>query len=73
MQTPASKETYKKRAQATERPFARIKHVYGARSFLTRGLAKVRNEWRWLSLAFNLDRLMRMTPAIVTPVGSGSP
>jgi transposase len=73
MQDPASKVTYKQRAHATERPFARIKHVFGARSFLTRGLAKVRNEWRWLSVAFNLDRLLRMTPAFATPVGSGSP
>lgn len=73
MQAPASKETYKKRAQATERPFARIKHVYGARSFLTRGLKKVRNEWRWLSIAFNLDRLMRLIPTNGTIARSGFP
>lgn len=60
MQQPESKETYKRRAPATERPFAMIKQVFGARSFLTRGLAKVRDEWRWLSCACNLSRLLHL-------------
>lgn len=60
MQTPESKATYKKRAPATERPFATIKHGFEARAFLTRGLKKVRNEWRWLAIAYNLNRLQRL-------------
>jgi transposase len=60
MQSSTSKETYKKRAPATERPFATIKHGFAARSFLTRGIGKVRNEWRWLTIACNLKRLMHL-------------
>lgn len=60
MQQPESKETYKNRAAATERPFAIIKQVFGARTFLTRGLEKVRDEWRWLSCACNMFRLMHL-------------
>jgi hypothetical protein len=37
-----------------------IKHHYGARRFLLRGLDRVRQEWQWLATAFNLDRLMSL-------------
>lgn len=63
MQDASSKVTYQKRASATERPFAMIKHVFGVRSFLTRGLERVRNEWRWAATAYNLDRLIRLLAA----------
>jgi hypothetical protein len=45
---------------AGERPFATIKSQFGARGFLTRGLAKVRCEWHWLTSAFNLHRPMSL-------------
>lgn len=63
MQEPESRETYKRRAPATERAFATIKNVFGARRFLTRGLSKVRDEWRWLSCANNIFRLMHLAQA----------
>lgn len=60
MQRPESKETYKRRAPATEGAFATIKHVLGVRAFLTRGLEKVRDEWRWLACACNVSRLLNL-------------
>lgn len=59
MQTAEAKATYSKRASATERPFAVIKQVFGLRQFLTRGLPRVRQEWDWATLAFNLTILER--------------
>lgn len=72
MNQQASKDKYAQRRHPGERPFATIKQQFGARSFLTRGLDKVRNEWLWLSSAFNLHRLMSLIqsnqppPTIVT-------
>lgn len=60
MEQPAAREIYATRRHAGERPFAMIKGHFGARRFLTRGLKKVRNEWLWLSSAFNLHRLMSL-------------
>lgn len=58
MSTPEAKEKYSRRRHPSERPFAVIKQVFGARSFLLRGLAQVRQEWTWLASAFNLTRLI---------------
>ena len=60
MATPEAQAKYKKRREVAEMPFAVIKHRFGARRFLLRGLAKVRTEWRWLATAFNLDKLMSL-------------
>ncbi|MBX3115709.1 MAG: IS1182 family transposase [Fimbriimonadaceae bacterium] len=60
MQQPESKEIYKRRAPATERPFATIKFGFAVRSFLTRGLGRVRDEWNWIACACNLSRLMQL-------------
>ena len=60
MATPAAQEQYARRSHPVERPFATIKQHFGARRFLLRGLAKVRIEWRWLTTAFNLHRLMSL-------------
>lgn len=60
MATPEAKAKYARRSHVCERPFAVIKHQYGARRFLLRGLAKVGTEWDWLTTAFNLDRLMSL-------------
>jgi len=68
MQTPGARKKYARRAAATERPFAVIKQVFGARSFLTRGIDRVRNEWRWLTIACNLHRLLNLNP-----IWSGAP
>lgn len=58
MNQPESVEKYSHRRHAGERPFAVIKQVFGARQFLTRGLSSVRQEWCWLSLAFDLYQLI---------------
>jgi len=58
MKQPESSEKYSRRRHAGERPFAVIKQVFGARQFLTRGLESVGQEWRWLSMAFNLYQLV---------------
>jgi transposase len=58
MATPHARETYARRRHPGERPFAMIKHHFGARRFLLRGLERVRCEWQWLATAFNLHRLI---------------
>lgn len=67
METPEAKKIYARRRYVMERPFAEIKQRYGARQFLLRGLEKVRTEWRWLTTAFNLDRLMSLWPPRAGP------
>lgn len=57
MNQPESKKKYSQRRHPGERPFAVIKQFFGARQFLTRGLRSVRQEWCWLSIAFNLTIL----------------
>lgn len=57
MRTDEAKAIYDRRMQC-ELPFAVIKHLMGARQFLHRGLDKVRQEWSWLVISFNLQRLI---------------
>ena len=63
MATPKAKKKYAVRGDRGERPFAQIKHHFGARGFLLRGLKKVRIEWTWLVNAFNLRTLMTLIQA----------
>jgi transposase len=70
MQTPEAQEKYSRRREVAERPFATIKQQFGARQFLLRGLANVRVEWQWLTLAFNLHRLMALLRARPGPAPS---
>lgn len=58
MATEEARAKYARRQHPGERPFAEIKHHFGARQFLLRGLKLVRHEWQWLATAFNLHRLM---------------
>lgn len=58
MATAAAKQAYRRRCSVAERPFAVIKHRFGARQFLLRGRENVRNEWGWLVLAFNLREMI---------------
>ena len=58
MATPEAKKKYAARKHRGERPFAHIKHHFGMRQFLLRGLKKVRIEWTWVVNAFNLQTLM---------------
>jgi len=67
MATPEAQATYALRRHPGERPFAVIKHQWGLRQFLLRGLARVRIEWRWATIAFNLQRLMSLLRSRARP------
>jgi hypothetical protein len=58
MATAEARAKYARRREVVERPFA------------VRGLAKVRIEWRWLSVAFNLERLMSLTRSRAGPAAT---
>jgi len=60
MNQASSKAKYARRNHAGEQPFAVIKSQFGVRRFASRGLKRVRNEWLWLTSAFNLTRLFRL-------------
>lgn len=60
MATPEAQAKYAQRRHAGERPFAMIKHCFGLRRFLLRGLERVQVEWHWATSAFNLHRLMSL-------------
>ena len=57
--TPEGRDRYRRRLWIAETPFAQIKHVLGIRRFLLRGLDNVKGEWRWISTAYNLEKLIR--------------
>lgn len=73
METPSGQATYARRMAVGERPFAVIKQLFGARQFLTRGLANVKQEWMWLATAFNLKRLMPLLWARAGPPMATAP
>ena len=73
MSTDSAKEKYSRRRHPGERPFAMIKGHFGVRRFLTRGRKRVRNEWLWLTSAFNLHRLLRLISSGVDPPASTKP
>jgi len=59
MSTPEARELYKQRPRIAETPFGILKHLFGLRQFLLRGLEKVQTEWRWACTAFNLSKIAR--------------
>jgi len=67
METEEAQEKYSRRRHPGERPFAVIKQHFGARRFLLRGLDQVKQEWLWLSTAFNLHRLFGLIRSGVDP------
>lgn len=67
METEEANEKYARRRHPGERPFAVIKQHFGARRFLLRGIEKVKQEWLWLTLAFNLHRLFGLIRSGVDP------
>ena len=67
MASEEAQAKYARRRHPGERPFAMIKHHFGARRFLLRGRAKVRQEWNWLTTAFNLHRLMSLIRSNADP------
>lgn len=67
MRTEEAQQKYVRRRHPGERPFAVIKQQFGARQFLTRGLARVKQEWLWLTTAFNLKQLIGLIRSGVDP------
>lgn len=67
MSTDEAQEKYSHRRHPGERPFAVIKQQFGFRHFLLRGIEQVRQEWLWLSSAFNLHRLFGLIRSGVDP------
>lgn len=65
LKTPAGKAVYALRKQTVEPVFGIIKSVMKFRQFMLRGLAKVRNEWTLVCLAWNLKRLAVLRPQSV--------
>ena len=52
-------EEYKKRMHTAEPPFGDMKHNSGYRSFLLRGLQKVKGEFNLMCIAYNLKKIVR--------------
>jgi transposase len=67
MAQPEAQKKYAQRRHVGERPFAVIKHQYGLRRFLLRGLERVQAEWDWAVCAFNLQRLMTLVQGRAGP------
>jgi len=59
MATPEGNDEYKKRAPAVEGTFAGIKHIMNFRTFHLRGLQKVRIEWLWVCISYNLKLVLK--------------
>jgi transposase len=57
LSTQAGREAYAKRKQSVEPVFGTVKWVMGFRSFLLRGLQKVKGEWRIATTAFNIRKI----------------
>ena len=64
MQTDQGKKTYNRRMHIGETPFAIIKGILEVRRFLLRGLEKIRTEWRWVCIAYNLKKLIAALAAL---------
>jgi hypothetical protein len=60
--TKDGRAAYARRKATVEPVFGQIKQARGIRSFLLRGLAKVRGEWALVTLTHNLLKLYRARP-----------
>ena len=74
MKSEEGRAQYNRRYHTAETPFAVFKTVMNFRQFLLRGLKKVTMEQRWISIAYNLMKLMRFKaaqiPAAMIPIGA---
>jgi transposase len=73
MKSDQGRAQYKRRAHAAETPFAVFKTVMNFRQFLLRGLAKVNIEQCWISIAYNLKKLVRFKAARLLAAATGIP
>lgn len=58
MGTELGREIYKRRMPTVETIFGYFKGALGIRQFLTRGMEKVKNEWSWMCVAYNVRKLI---------------
>ncbi len=58
MKSDRGRETYARRAPRVEGAFGTIKAAMGVRRFRRRGIQKVREDWLWTCMAFNMKKLM---------------
>ena len=76
MSSEQGRAQYNRRYHVAETPFAVFKTVMNFRQFLLRGLKKVAMEQRWISIAYNLMKLMRFKGARIlgetTPIPATS-
>jgi transposase len=68
LRTKAARAVYARRKVIVEPVFGQIKDARGIRSFLLRGLAKVRGEWSLITLTHNILKLWRARGGI--PAGA---
>jgi hypothetical protein len=64
LRTKRGKARYGLRKEVAEPVFGQIKWARGFRQFLLRGLGKVRDEWRIISLTHNVLKLHRRACAV---------
>ncbi len=60
MERDASREKYRLRKQTVEPVFGTIKQWMGFRQFLLRGQEKVSGEWKLVTLAYNMKRMINI-------------
>jgi transposase len=60
MDTEQARNDYAKRAPTIEGVFGTIKGAMGIRAFWTRGMDRVRTEWRWVCTAYSLKKLTKL-------------
>lgn len=61
--TREGKRLYALRKQTSKPVFGIIKSVMGFRQLFLRGLHKVKGEWNWVTLAWNVRRMFILAPA----------
>jgi len=67
------KKQYRRRAHASETPFARLKSHMNFRQFLLRGIKKVETELRWAAIAYNVMKLTAQKRVMASAVGVPAP
>ncbi|MBF0141821.1 MAG: IS1182 family transposase [Magnetococcales bacterium] len=64
MKTGEGRKRYGRRKCTVEPVFGIIKQAMGFRQFMRRGLERVRSEWQWVSLAWNIRRMAVLKAAM---------
>lgn len=63
LETDEAQRKYRLRKQTVEPVFGIIKHAIGFRRFHLRGIAKVKNEWNIIAIAYNCKRMANLIPS----------